>query len=159
LLAGVIDLGYSLLPAEHPEITSQVLIDDQLVLVVASNHPLANTKALTFEDIRDLQFALPSSRVSSARGLLEYFERHSVQPNVVLEYDDGHALVKIVRSRNLVTCLPRFSIDDLQDLKYLPLPAEGQKIRAGALWMYLSPAAKAFLEIATELYKSESVKT
>jgi len=154
LLSGVIDLGFSILPPEHPEISSTELVNDELVLVFSKNHPLAKSKVLTFENLRELTMALPSSRISSARGLLEYFGRHSVQPNVVLEYDDGHALIKIIKDGHLVTCLPRITVEDVSDIKFLPLPAEGQKIKTGAMWIHLSPAAKAFLEIAVEHYKS-----
>jgi DNA-binding transcriptional LysR family regulator len=145
------------LPAEHPEITSRELINDELVLVFSINHPMAKAKVLTFDNLRELKMALPSIRISSARGLLEYFGRHSVQPNVVVEYDDGHALIRIVKDGNLVTCLPKVSVEDIPDIKILPLPGEGQKIKTGAMWMHMSPAAKAFLEIASAHYKGETL--
>jgi DNA-binding transcriptional LysR family regulator len=148
LLSGAIDLGYSILPVEHPELTTKPLIDDELVVVFSENHLLAKRKFLDFGTLNGLKMALPSNRMSSSRGLLEYFARHSVQPNVVLEYDDGNALLNIVKGGCLVTCLPSFAVQHYSSLKFLPLPEEGQKITTAAIWIHLSPAAKEFLAVS-----------
>jgi len=155
IISGTVDLGYSILPPEHPEITFQELLQDELVLVFAPTHPLAKLKSASIEALDKLPMALPSHRIASARGLHQYFANNSVQPDIVLEYDDGHALVAIARAGKLVTCLPKIAVQDVQGVKILPLPAEGQKIKAGAMWMHLSPAARAFLDVLVEFHEHE----
>ena len=67
LLAGTIDLGFSLLPAEHSDINIKALIEDHSVLVVAKTHPLAKKKRLDRGDFASLPVALPSHKISSAQ--------------------------------------------------------------------------------------------
>lgn len=158
IIAGTVDLGYSILPPEHPEISSQELLQDEIVLVLAPTHPFAKLKSVSIEQLDKLPMALTSPRVASTRGLIQYFANHSVQPDIVLEYDDGHALIAIARAGKLVTCLPRLAVQDVQGVKILPLPAEGQKIKTGAMWTHLSPAARAFLDVLVEFHSREIVR-
>jgi len=154
ILAGTIDLGFSIVPVEHPEINVRELFADDVVMVVSKDHPIARVKKLELGDLRTLPMALASPRIVASRLLRKYFDENAVVPNVVVEFDDGHALVEIAKMGSLVTFLPKSGVMEDPSILLLPLPDAGLRVTAAALWLYLSPAGKSFLEIATQEAKA-----
>jgi len=153
IATGAVDLGFSMLPAEHAEFSVQKLFSDEIVIVLSKKHPLAKKKALAASDLQDCPMALPSHRISSARALGRYFETEGFQPAIAVEYDDGHALLELVKSSHFITTLPKRSLPPDPELCALPLPGPGLPVTLGAMWSFASPATKAFLEIATQAVK------
>jgi len=149
VVAGSVDLGFAILPVDHPDVNTRELFASQVVVIASRKHPLASSKQLKAEDLDGLPVALATHRVASARLLGQYFERLGVKPQVVVEYDDAHALVNIAKLGSLVTFLPMPGFIEDSDLCALQLPGEGLYFTAVALWSHATPASKAFLEIAT----------
>ncbi len=153
LISGIFDLGFSLAPVEHSELNTKHLLSDQIVLVVSRNHPLAkkasNNEAVQPTDLNSVLMALPSHKISSTRFIGAYFEAVGVAPNCVIEQDDGHALLELVKLGGFVTFLPRRAIRHDPELCLLTLPPPGIPMRFEAMWTQLNPASTAFLEIAT----------
>ena len=147
LIDGSVDIGLSLLPAEHPEINTKELLTGQSVMLLSASHPLAKKKKLEPSDFESLPMAFPSHKISSSRPLAGYFEAIGVKPNVVVEQDDGHGLMSLVKFGNFVTFLPKYVAGEAPDLVYLSLPPPGITLSMGALWTQLSPAAAAFMEL------------
>ena len=153
LLSGIFDLGFSLAPPEHTELNTKYLLADQIVLVVSHKHPLAK-KALPGEklvpsDLSAVQMALPSHKISSSRFIGAYLEAINISANCVIEQDDGHALLELVKLGGFVTFLPRLAIRHDPELCLLTLPPPGIPMSFAAMWTQLTPASTAFLEIAT----------
>lgn len=146
LVAGSIDLGFSLLPSEHSEITVKELIRDDSVLVVAKTHPLAKLKKLKVSDLSELPLALPSHKISSSRPIGTYFEAVGFNPRVTVEQDEGHALLALVKCGRFGTLLPKVIIKDDPDLTFVALPHPGLTITFGAMWTQLTVTSAAFLE-------------
>ena len=146
LVAGNIDLGFSLTPAEHSEIQVAELVTDRSVMVVAATHPLAKKKKLVAGDLESVPVALPSHKLSSSRPIGAYFEALGVTPNIVVEQDDGHALLNLIKCGRCATFLPRYVVKDDPELAFLQLPEPGIVINFGIMWTQLSPAAGQFLE-------------
>ncbi|HEY9715413.1 MAG TPA: LysR substrate-binding domain-containing protein [Chroococcales cyanobacterium] len=150
LVAGNIDLGFSLMPAEHSEINVQEITEDELVMVISEQSPLAKKKELTVDDLATVSMALPSHKISSARSVAAYFEKIGITPNVVIEQDDGHGLLEHVKLGTFVTFLPSLAIRDDSGLRLMKLPPPGSPISLGAMWTQLTPAASAFLEVVSK---------
>lgn len=151
VVTGTIDLGFSFLPVDHDEIQSEALFKEQIVLVVSKDHPFAKRKKFELSDYNDLPVALPSRRIVARRLLDEYLERANVSLNVVVEYDDVHALMEIVRMGSLGTFLTSIAVGNDPDFQVISLPNDRRLcVTAAALWTHMSPAARVFLEIAKE---------
>jgi LysR family cyn operon transcriptional activator len=147
LVSGTFDIGFSLLPSEHTEISSTELFADQTVMIVSKEHPLAQKKKLEVADFATVNMALPSHKIiSSSRSLGGFFESAGIVPKVMVEQDDGHALLELVKHGNFVTFLPRFIVKDETDLHLLPLPGKGITVSFGVLWTDLNAASSVFLE-------------
>ncbi len=155
IVAGLIDIGISVLPVDHDEIKTAELFSDDLLVIVSTQHPLADKKKLEVNDLHMLPIALPSHRVVWTRQLATFFDQQKVRPKIVVELDDGNALLEIVKKGNLATFLPQGAVIDYPYIRYWPLPGPGLRTTTAALWTHLSPAAKAFLDIATSGAKEQ----
>lgn len=150
LLSGAVDLGFTILPIQHSELNFRELLKDEIVLVTANSHPLSAKENISLRDLHDLPMALPSERIAATQLLTKYFNEHRIVPKISLSYDDGHALVELVKKGHFVTFLPKWGVKGLPDISIFSLPEFGIDITAGAVWSDLSAAARAFLELATE---------
>jgi LysR family cyn operon transcriptional activator len=157
LVAGTFDLGFSLVPAERTELISKEMLKDRIVMIVARDHPLTKKKKLGVEDLRTVQMALPSHKLSSVRHIGTYFETIGLVPNIVVEQDDGHALLELAKLGSFATFLPTIAIKHDPDsacqdpnLVCLELPPPGCPIDVAAMWTQLSPAAKEFLDVVSK---------
>jgi len=153
ILAGNMDLGLTILPAQHPDIISRELFRDEIVVVASKNHDLAKKKTLSVSDFQSLPMALPSERISATKLLGAFFEQSGIQPKVVLTYEEGHALIELVKRGKFISFLPRLCVKSDPDLCALPLPAPGMPISNGVLWTNLTPATQALLDLMTEQAK------
>jgi LysR family cyn operon transcriptional activator len=149
LVSGAFDLGFSLLPTERQELTTKEMLADQIVMIVCKEHPLAKKGKLTVADLSTVPIAIPSHKISSVSSIASYFEKLGITPKIMVEQDDGHALLELVKLGGFATCLPSMAIRQDSDLCLLDLPPPGSPITIAAMWTQLSPAAKAFMELAT----------
>jgi len=108
---------------------------------------------LKTDDLQNLPMALPSERISASQAMGRYFEEQGIVPHVAMTFDDGHALLELVKMGKLVTCLPRWAVRDDPEICALSLPPPGIHFLAGAMWTHLSPASKAFLAVAEQHLK------
>ncbi len=149
LLSGIYDIGFSLTPAEHPDINVKEIMKDEIALIVSKNHALAKKGKIDVEDLAALSIALPSHKISSSRPMGSYFEAISIAPKVVIEQDDGHALLELVKFGEFATMLPRLAVGGDTELSFLKLPPPGIPIGIGIMWTHFSAASEKFFEIAT----------
>jgi LysR family cyn operon transcriptional activator len=158
LVAGTFDMGFSLAPPEFPEINSQEIFSDQITLVCSKDHPLAKRKKLEYSDFESVPMALPSHKVASTRMIGSYFETIGITPNVVVEQDDGHALIELVKLGGFVTFLPRLAIREDSEICLMNLPEPIIPIVLAVMWTQLNPASSAFLELVTSKVKAAAAR-
>lgn len=150
ILAGDIDLGFVSLPVVHADINHRALFKDEIVILASKDHEIAKKKTLKAKDLQAVPLAAPSEKISVSQALGKYFEEHSIQPRIDITYDDGHALIELVKKGKFITFLPKWAIKNDPDICILPLPEPGIHFTMGALWSHLSPASQAFLEMVTQ---------
>lgn len=150
ILAGSIDLGLSLLPAQHADINSRELIKDDVAVLVHKDHPIAKKKSVSIKDFHDFKMVLPTERISATKLMSKYFEEHGITPNVSVTFDDGHAMLEMVKRGGFMTALPRVAVREDPELRFLPLPPPAIPISVGAIWTHLTPSTHVFLELMEE---------
>lgn len=158
VISGVADLGFTILPVQNSELNTRELFEDEIVLVASNKHPISKKRTLKAGDFHDLQMALPSERVSATQLLGKYFEDNKIQPRISMSYDDGHALIEIVKTGKFVTCLPLWGVQGDPDITAISLPGAKMKIKAAAVWTSLSPASEALLNLMSEEAKALSLR-
>jgi len=147
LVAGTYDIGFSLLPTERAELQTREIMVDQICMLVANSHTLANKAQLVPDDLNQVLMALPSHKYSTLRPIGAYFEAIGVHPNVVVEQEDGNALLGLVKLGGFATFLPELLTQEDETLVKKHIPDPGVPLHVAAMWTQLSPAAKAFLDI------------
>ncbi|MGD9684329.1 MAG: LysR substrate-binding domain-containing protein [Candidatus Obscuribacterales bacterium] len=150
LLDGSSDIGLSFTPGSHPELSSRDLFEDEAMVIAGAGHKLARKKTISKEDLSSYPLILPSERISATRMISRFFEEQAIRPRIAMTFDDGHAMLELVKRGDFLTILPRRAVGESPDLRFLRPPAPGLKIQAGALWSHLGPAGAAFLELITD---------
>ncbi len=146
VLAGSADIGITFVPAQHPDINSRVLFEDEIVLVAAPSHIVATRELLTTDDFQDLPMVLPSARISATKLIGRYFEENNIRPMISMSFDDGHAMLELVKDGKFVTLLPKHCVKDGTGFSLRPLPEPRMKVSTGVVWTNLSPSTKVLLD-------------
>lgn len=111
LVTGKVDMALLESTPEHPEILVQKWQDDELWLICSANHPLANTKKISLEELAKLRFVLREPR-SSIRTALDTslaqvgFDRL----NIAFEVGSTEAIIDVLVRGKYVSFVPRFSV-------------------------------------------------
>ena len=144
--------------APHPELESERIFEDELVLVCAPDHRLAQRGSVTIEQVAAERLVLFDRRSSFADIALTLFQRARLQPRAFLEMDNSEAAAKMVAVGLGVALLPRTAIalsladGSLVELHLLSTPSMRRPVAA----VYrsdtpLSAPALAFLGLARGL--------
>ena len=143
---------------QHPELVAERVFEDELVLVCAPGHRLAQRGTVSIEQVADERFVLFDRTSSFADVALTLFQRARLRPRAFLEMDNTEAAARMV-SRGLgVSLLPRTAIagaladGGLVELHLLGTPQMRRPVAA----VYrrdaeLAPPAQAFLVLARGL--------
>ena len=142
----------------HPELITERIFEDELVLVCARDHRLAQRGTVTIEQVADERLVLFDRRSSFAVIALTLFQRARLQPRAYLEMDNSEAAASMVEEGLGVALLPRTAIawsladGSLVELHLLDTPPMSRPVAA----IYrsdtpLTASATAFLELARGL--------
>lgn len=98
LVAQTIDLGIIMSPADNLKSVDAVpLFEEELVIIVPAEHPLAGKPFLTAQDLCDLPFIshLRGTALRTVQG--QYFDELGVRPLVMMELENIEAIKSLVR--------------------------------------------------------------
>lgn len=106
---------------DHPDILVQKWREDELWLVCAPNHPLAQTEMIPVERLAELTYVLRERRSAIRESLDEALRRISIHDlKVAMEVGSSDAIIEILGRGKHVSFLPRFMVEE--------------PVRAGRLW-------------------------
>lgn len=159
LINGRLDLAVLNLPVPSPDIVAEPLFDEDLLLFVPSDHPLADATDVAMSEIASVPLFLPP-RGTSFRGLID---QAATAEGVTLTARANLDGIRLIASMAIAgqgaAIVPATAIpDDLQGrtrpvtLRALPRREVGVALRRRAL---PGAPARAFLEVLRELVVSE----
>ena len=137
----------------RPGLTLHRLVEEQLVLVLPRGHRLAGRKAVALDELRGETFVgfLEGTRLREL--LVEAAHSKGFSPHIAFETDEVHRARDMVAEGLGVTALPRSEVLDAPDEVVVTELVEPVLHRDVTLaWRserQLSPAARAFLDLAT----------
>ncbi|MFM7692947.1 MAG: LysR family transcriptional regulator [Actinomycetota bacterium] len=142
----------------HPELVTERVYEDELVLVCARGHRLALRGTVTVEQLADERLVLFDRRSSFADTALTLFQRARLRPRAYLEMDNSEAAASMVEEGLGIALLPRTAIGwaladgSLVELHLLDTPPMTRPVAL----VYsrdtpLSAPAETFLELARGL--------
>ncbi|MBM4340448.1 MAG: LysR family transcriptional regulator [Deltaproteobacteria bacterium] len=90
------DMGFISYPIEHKKLLAQEILEDRLVLIVPSTHPLAKKRLLEPRQL-DGQSIVMHERGSASREIVDGFiKRHNISVSIPLELSNNEAIKRAV---------------------------------------------------------------
>ncbi|QVW21889.1 transcriptional regulator CynR [Pseudomonas hormoni] len=91
----------------NPDLESIPAFVETLALMVGREHPLYDCrKALTTEQVAELDFALLTPDFATRVCIDEYFTKAKITPKVVIEVNSVNTLLEVIRHTGVATILP-----------------------------------------------------
>jgi DNA-binding transcriptional LysR family regulator len=109
LLANSLDVGVVSLPVSETDLVTTPLFyeEEEMLVVIGQDHPLAQHSELRPEDLRELPLILYHKGTATRSNLDTFFRQASITPNVFMEVDREDTIIDLVRSGLGATILPR----------------------------------------------------
>ncbi|SFI75077.1 LysR substrate-binding domain-containing protein [Amycolatopsis sacchari] len=152
---GSLDLGFVRLPITKPGVEARVIDEEEMVVAVPSDNPLARADRIALEDLAGESFvSFPANAGSSVReATVQACEAAGFTPHVVQEAPDSYTILALVAAGVGVT-LTLTSCQHIQQtgLVYRPLAGPGVRMQAALAWRRDNPSAalRTVLAIAEE---------
>ncbi len=156
LAAGSINLGIAYAPPEDPEVAAETLFDEEVVVVVAAEHPLARSPQIDLADLGQHALVLITREFATRRLFDDRLRDAQIRPEIAVEMNDIDSLLEVVRLGIGASVLSRRAVadPDAQGLALIPIVGPKMTRTAALLWhreAYQTTAALAFAQVIRDL--------
>ena len=154
LATGLSDLALLEQAPDHPEILVQKWLDDELILVCGTRHPLFDSDLIPITELTYLSFVLREPK-SSMRIILDKAlnDIGISQLPIFMEVGSTDTIIEMLDRGNYVSFLPRFAVQEaLQNRSLYHIKMQGLRIKR-TLWIARTrsninnPVAEAFIDM------------
>ncbi len=149
VLEGRLELGIVTLPVRSGELLSRALMDDDIVLVAARDHPLAQRQDLEVAGLADQGF-VGFEAGTALRQLIDQAVREAgLEPHVVMELRSIPSILRMVASTGHLAFVSRLALGlqpDVVELKLRGLRIRRRLAVISRRQARLSAASEAFVE-------------
>lgn len=130
ILNGAADVGFASVPVYSPTLHVTELFEDELVLVVGQQHPLAQEHGVSTERIECERLILFERGSSIRRTTDAFFKRANIKPALALESNDTYFIKLMIEHGFGVSLLPAWSVrEEVLANKLARLQIVGQRLR------------------------------
>ena len=144
------EIGLTELPIDEPGLASRLLTEQELLVVVPPDSPLARRRRLTTADLASVPL-VTSPAGTSTRGLIDAaFAAIDAAPDIVVETDQREAIVPLVVAGAGASILPRPQAEAAAVFGASTVSLSPRLVRSiGLVWRDgpLAPAARAFVNL------------
>ena len=165
VLAGQLDLAFSDVGALVAPLEAAEVLVDPYYLLVPPNSQFASRSEVHIKELDGVDMIANTPDDLCAGRLTEAYRLARVNPNVVFRTDDNLMEQRLVSTGVGCTVMPALAIEpDLPGNAAVVLPLRSPSVlqrRIGLIWhggRYRSKAAEAFVEVAIEVGKEESIR-
>jgi len=150
---GELQVGLGFAPSSMSGIEALPILEENLVLIVRDDHPLAQKTSTTVTSLDQLPMVMLSNTYCTRRLWEENARLGHAQPQVVMEMNTVSSILAVVERTGLATVLPAFTLASRspERLVAVALTEPTPSRQVGLLWRrenYLCSASRRFLEIA-----------
>lgn len=131
---GQLDVGVSLMPTDAGDLDVEPLFDEDMVLVVHPDHPLAARRTLPLKHLADVPLALQPRSFVTRRILDAAFREAGIRPEVRMEMDSVESLEHVCRGGGIATLIPARAARDAGELRVVRLHSPTPSRHAAVLW-------------------------
>ena len=154
LSTGLSDMALLEQAPDHPDILVQKWLDDELLLVCGSTHPLYNKDSIPIAELSQLRFVLRESQSSTRVILDKALKDIGIEEiPVAMEVGSTDTIVEMLERGRHVSFLPYFAVEEaLADGSLYHIKTQGLRIQR-TLWIARtrsslnSPVSEAFIQL------------
>lgn len=146
---------------DNPEICFIPFSREELVLILAPEHPLAKKRYITLAELAG-EPLITTERGSATRKLvIALFDDNGISPEILMETGNAEFIKQLVQRGDGVSFIVKEAAAvELQEKKLVTVPIKGQRIFLDVSIAYLkkqhlSPSAQAFLDILLKIAAKE----
>ena len=161
LVNAELDFAIAYISDDNDQIVAERLFDEELVLVVGSNHSHAGRKSMPMRDLATLPLVLLTPEFGARQFVDRFFGKTELRPHVVLEMNAIEPIMATIRDSRLASVLSAGAIVDASGLRVVRLTEPAPKRSVGILWRrngHRTAAAVRMAEMIQQAY-SETVGT
>ncbi|MFP6854162.1 MAG: LysR family transcriptional regulator [Opitutales bacterium] len=153
ILQGSIDLGLVAFPLKRKELTVIPFAEDQLVLAVHPENPLAKRKSVKLKDLHGMDFIGFERDIPTRQATDKLLRQASVEVEMVMEFDNVETVKRAIEINAGIAILPASTIgnEKLQkELKEIPLIGSNFKRPLAVIHRkdkILNPAMRSFIDL------------
>jgi LysR family cyn operon transcriptional activator len=147
LVDGTLDIGIAYEPSDPTHLWFEPLYTEQMVLVVASRHPLAHRKRVRMVELHRQAFVLLPRTFTTRTMIDECFRSCGAEPVVVAEMNTIAPMIGLVARTQLATILSSLAVTSAEDVKTIPLESPTPMRTPGIVWNHdakQTPAVRSF---------------
>lgn len=100
---GVVDIGFLVQP-HSKHLVFDAIFDDELVCIMAKEHPLAKESELNIEQLQDERWIMPKRTID--RDVSRILAKHKIHPNVVYELSVDQVILTMVNENLGISIVP-----------------------------------------------------
>lgn len=140
-----------------PEVSFIPFSQEELVLILAPDHPLAKKTVLSFEELVKEPIIMKEVGSGTRRLVSELYSRQDCAPNVLMETSNTEFIKQVVQRGDGISFVVKEAVAaELKEKKIATVPIEGVEVYLDVSIAYLknqslSPAGKAFLDVLLKL--------
>ena len=144
---------------DDAQITFIPFSQEELVLIVAPDHELAQKKAVSVEDLLVAPIIMKEVGSGTRKQVNELFSKRSLVPNVLVETSNTEFIKQLVQRGDGISFLVREAVAaELKEKKLATVPLKEKQMSldvsiAYLKHQYLSPPARAFVEMLQKISK------
>lgn len=154
LKKGDIDLGITGHPIQDEELASCLLVDEDIVLVLPSNHRLTGENEISLSHVADEPFIMLANNAEYSAFTTLLCEKAGFSPNIAFEVD-SHLLVEIIKLDQGVALIP-ISVCRTLGLNYIQITDDSTTYPVSLFWVKhktLSSSATHFRDFIISYYQ------
>ena len=135
-------------------ISSHILFDNKLAVIVSENHPLAGLSKVKLQDLERFPLAMPASGFQARKAFDRITEGTTYNFDIRLEINEVNVLISLVHaSTSLVTVLSQAALAGRSGLKAVPIDCDNTDMEGSFHVLknsYTKRATKEFLRMLCE---------
>lgn len=152
------DMVFCSLVENEPDIDFTPIANEELVVIVSNEHPLATKDSIDLTEIDSYPF-IGFSEKSGIRSLIDdLFKKVNIIPNIICEVEEDNAVAGLVEINYGIAVVPKISSLKYYNVKVLPItnPKHERYIYLATLKnRYLTPSVNLFKKYSLEYSKEK----
>jgi len=146
---------------DNPDICFTPFSREELVLILAPEHPLARKKYITLAELAGEPLIMKERGSATRKQVIAAFDDNGISPEILMETSNAEFIKQLVQRGDGVSFIVKEAAAvELQEKKLVTVPIKGQKIFLDVSIAYLkneqlSPSAQAFLDILLKIAPKE----